>query len=510
MRSLLFCVVALSSLTISRSEQQQEIFGTQCSFPITGHRLDGCPPEMLDHRQEFYEHFFDGCVNHFSKRECLDEEMDRWDQNQYQPMGLINMTSTGFMKIKAPDSLRKLLTNFWEKNKDQQEKEDWERGEATTNHWEAPTYMISIEDDNLSGGGERLKKAIWNAAIDGIAKWTGGVAKLRPVSLYGIRVYTEGAVLSSHVDRLPLVSSGIFNVAQDVDEPWPLEVYDRNGHAVNVTMEPGDMVLYESHSLIHGRPFPMKGRYFANVFIHFEPFDGWDTARGETQLGDNNGDLPPYILPGTRMEQEFRKEFPNGWSKFYAEGEEPPVNEWAKHGKIDKLKKAAALDVRLLWHQDENGWEPIHEAARYGQTDVVKFLVESGAGINDLTSDGMSPYRIAIEHHGSKHPLSKYLEHIGAEEHGGDTNIDDTDYETNTDDQDNDDDSLDEDDEYQAYSDQQSDEMIEEQLAEIVPALQPKSGLREVLPSIRDVEQAVERTVREVTPVVIAGEEEDL
>lgn len=69
-----------------------------------------------------------------------------------------------------------------------------------------------------------------------------------------------GAILAPHVDRLPLVSSCIVNVAQDVDEPWPLEVIDREGKAVNVTMEPGDMVLYESHSLIHGRPFPLKGR----------------------------------------------------------------------------------------------------------------------------------------------------------------------------------------------------------------------------------------------------------
>lgn len=29
-------------------------------------------------------------------------------------------------------------------------------------------------------------------------------------------------------------------------------------------MEPGDMVLYESGSLIHGRPFPLKGRYYAS------------------------------------------------------------------------------------------------------------------------------------------------------------------------------------------------------------------------------------------------------
>jgi prolyl 4-hydroxylase len=36
-----------------------------------------------------------------------------------------------------------------------------------------------------------------------------------------------------------LVSSAIINVDQDVDEEWPLEVYDRFGNAVNITMEPG-------------------------------------------------------------------------------------------------------------------------------------------------------------------------------------------------------------------------------------------------------------------------------
>ena len=55
-----------------------------------------------------------------------------------------------------------------------------------------------------------------------------------------------------YTDRLPLVSSAIINVAQDVDEPWPLEVIGHDGKAYNVTMEPGDLVLYESHSIIHG------------------------------------------------------------------------------------------------------------------------------------------------------------------------------------------------------------------------------------------------------------------
>jgi hypothetical protein len=42
--------------------------------------------------------------------------------------------------------------------------------------------------------------------------------------------------LSPHVDRLPLVSSAIINVAQDVDEPWPLEVISHSGKAENVTV----------------------------------------------------------------------------------------------------------------------------------------------------------------------------------------------------------------------------------------------------------------------------------
>jgi prolyl 4-hydroxylase len=128
--------------------------------------------------------------------------------------------------------------------------------------------MVSVEDSNLRGGGIGLKQKIWDAAKGSIEEWTG--MEQEPSSMYGIRVYTDGAVLSPHVDRLPLVSSCIINVAQDVEEDWVLEVYDRNNRAVNVTMEPGDMVLYESGSLIHGRPFPMKGNYYANVFIHFQ------------------------------------------------------------------------------------------------------------------------------------------------------------------------------------------------------------------------------------------------
>lgn len=71
------------------------------------------------------------------------------------------------------------------------------------------------------------------------------------------------------MDRLPLVSSCIINVDQDLDEPWPIEVYDHQGNAYNVTMEPGDVVLYESSTVLHGRPFPLKGRFYVSFYFMF-------------------------------------------------------------------------------------------------------------------------------------------------------------------------------------------------------------------------------------------------
>lgn len=94
-------------------------------------------------------------------------------------------------------------------------------------------------------------------------------------------------------------------------DPWPLEVYGHDGTASNVTMEPGDMVLYESHSVVHGRPFPLNGNYFANVFVHFEPVGPLDPSANSTY--DVQLDLPPYLIPGSKWESEWKQANPQGW-----------------------------------------------------------------------------------------------------------------------------------------------------------------------------------------------------
>ena len=70
-----------------------------------------------------------------------------------------------------------------------------------------------------------------------------------------VTVYQDGSILRMHVDTANThVISAIINVDQNVDEPWPLLILDHEENEHWITMEPGDMVLYESAKALHGRP----------------------------------------------------------------------------------------------------------------------------------------------------------------------------------------------------------------------------------------------------------------
>ena len=69
---------------------------------------------------------------------------------------------------------------------------------------------------------------------------------------------------------MSLILSAIINVDSDLDELWPLEVIGQDGLGYNIAVSPSDMILYENHSTLPSRPLPLKGRFVANVFVHFE------------------------------------------------------------------------------------------------------------------------------------------------------------------------------------------------------------------------------------------------
>lgn len=405
-------------------------------------RYEGMPVQYLGDKQAEYDEFMKGCDAHYggsgSYSPCRVTEQDRVAMSLRQPGGMQNYTELGFKKIRAPKDVWEKVKKFWDDNKDKKnwKDENWPKGNTYTNHWNSPTYMVSVEDTRLRGAGTNIKRKIWNAAKDTMQEWTG--EEVTECSLYGIRVYTEGSILATHVDRMPLVSSAILNVDQDVDEPWPIEVYGHDGKAYNVTMEPGDMVLYESHSVLHGRPFPLKGRFYANIFIHFEPTGhslrheaheaAKEAERGaqyKEEAGGHEADmsdgLPPYITRGTVEEERWLNSHPSNRNKRKKQQRDDsqtgstPAHRAAQDGDAKFLGDMIDKMGHLLEAKDSNGWTPLHEGARGGHEEVVKLLVDRGANINERTRNGTgeTPLYWSIKENGEDHPVSQLLVSLG-------------------------------------------------------------------------------------------------
>ena len=231
-------------------------YGVDYSFP--GHHYQT--------RDNFFKKRYDkwmtDCYTVYTQRACDASERSRLELTLTQPPNHINFTDIGFKKGKVPEDIFKDILAFYEKHKAKGKKpEPWPRGNTYVNSWEVPTYMINFEDTH---GGQDLRTRILTVMNPILSEWVGG-RELEPTSLYGIRVYERNAYLATHVDRYPLVTSAIIQVAQDVDEPWPVEIIGHDGKAYNVTLEPGEMAMYESHTMLHGRPFPLNGNFFVSI-----------------------------------------------------------------------------------------------------------------------------------------------------------------------------------------------------------------------------------------------------
>lgn len=178
------------------------------------------------------------------------------------------------------------------------------------------------------------------------------------------------------------------------------------------------MILYESHSIIHGRPFPLVGNVYANVFLHFEPVDAFDES-GES-LYDPELDIPPYLIPESPWEDEWWEDNTHGWKGVDDFWEEDDARLAAHRGDIEVLQKIAEEDPDFLHEPDELGWHPLHEAARSGKLPALELLLEYGADINQPTIYGHTPLHISLEHHGEEHEMTKFLLDMGAVDAGPD------------------------------------------------------------------------------------------
>lgn len=174
------------------------------------------------------------------------------------------LTTRGYHKMNFTEPLR-FLVDWYNSEQKSIIRHDVVPG-GYTNNDKVPIDKINLDQfPVIHGRIVREMRAI-------LQWWTG--MKLKHTSTFGVRIYRRGSCLINHVDRASThLASAVIQIAQDVDEGWPLELYLPNGTVAEVYLQPMELVLYEGAWLRHGRPMRFKGNEFANVFSHFAPPD---------------------------------------------------------------------------------------------------------------------------------------------------------------------------------------------------------------------------------------------
>ena len=173
-------------------------------------------------------------------------------------------TTKGFKKTRLETDLYSNLLNFYREHKDEFIDEfvagDFIKSELKG----SPSTLFDLSTELRSSIHESLQEPLEN--------WSQ--IQLEPTFVYGIREYKEGAILVPHRDRDEThIVSAIINIDKEVNEDWPLVIEDHNQKKHEVFLDPGEVLFYESAKLLHGRPYPLKGKSYANIFCHYKPLN---------------------------------------------------------------------------------------------------------------------------------------------------------------------------------------------------------------------------------------------
>lgn len=176
------------------------------------------------------------------------------------------ITAEGFKKMSIPFDLYNEIMVYYYQNR-RQTNPEFDPLVSThlsdviqSKEVQFPTSMIGLN--------EPIIQKIFDGLQGILTEWSR--KKIERTFCYGIRVYHRGAVLKKHTDRFEThIVSAILNIDQRVDQPWALQIDDHQGQEHELFLRPGEMVLYESAILNHGRVKPLIGDYFANLFVHF-------------------------------------------------------------------------------------------------------------------------------------------------------------------------------------------------------------------------------------------------
>ena len=193
-----------------------------------------------------------------------------------QPQSVPSFTKKGYLLTRTPLHVHEMLAKIFEENKYQLSLEYYPDHFTVWNLDEINIKQVTLSEGKTLYLSEELKPILesWcNCALHP-TKGDGIVTR--------IRMYPKGSRVRMHVDEVESghVLGAILQVAQDRtmsnSNTWPLEIIDFNGERQKIYMNPGDMVLFESSRLVHGRPTTLPGDYYVNSFFYYTPNKGWD------------------------------------------------------------------------------------------------------------------------------------------------------------------------------------------------------------------------------------------
>lgn len=137
--------------------------------------------------------------------------------------------------------------------------------------------------------------------------------------------------------------------------------------------------------------------------------------------------MPPYIIDGSLEAFQWRREHPDEeweprWAYEADDEEETGSNgaHYAAHtGNIEVLQHIIENPqhrTAMIHEHDNNGWLPIHEAAREGHEEIITLLVQHGVDINEQTDfgEGQSVLNLAYDYHDEDSTMIQLLLSLGA------------------------------------------------------------------------------------------------
>ncbi|KAJ1455254.1 hypothetical protein M885DRAFT_617409 [Pelagophyceae sp. CCMP2097] len=217
----------------------------------------------------------------------LTSSQDRWDAWMHlaQARLLSNFTEKQYEVVRAPQHVYAKLIEHFRSNANKTRRET---NEDALSGVYGPNPADFVEQEALNYWVLDELKPLHEA-------WAG--VELEATSVYGVRIYRDGATLVDHLDVPEThVISSILHIDSSLLEPFPIEIQDASGAYAGVDLKPGQMMFYESAKCYHRRSKPMRGSYYGSVFLHYRP-KNWTFGRDQIRHA-----VPPFWGDGLERE----------------------------------------------------------------------------------------------------------------------------------------------------------------------------------------------------------------